>query len=185
MTAAQETAPTPRQLRYLRALAAGTGTTFEYPATRAEASRQIGRLRTLSRAPQERDIEAAAPYATAVHEDEVEGYGASATWRVMPAPAVAVRRRDRTTDHVELARYKAGGEERVLRLGGADGRARIDDRPASGRGRVYLVEDDFQDDGALALDALIADYVAQAAEFDRVPMARDAEVAIENGGTGA
>jgi hypothetical protein len=171
MTVANEAPPTERQLRYLRALAGNTGTTFEYPATRAQASRQISRLRTISPAPRERNDEAGgAAYATAVHEEEVDGYGSSATWRVTPPPAVAFRRPPRVRDHVELARYKARGEERVLRLGNVDGVARIDDRPASGRGRVYLVERDFQDDEPLALDALIADYVAQAEEFDRVPM---------------
>jgi len=36
--------PTPRQLRYLRALAEQTGTTFSLPRTRVEASRQIDAL---------------------------------------------------------------------------------------------------------------------------------------------
>jgi hypothetical protein len=79
--------PTPRQLRCLRALAERTGTTFVYPATRAQASSQIRSLRSRprdARAPwqelqaQDRD---ALGYGTAVHPSEVSGYGASAHWR--------------------------------------------------------------------------------------------------------
>ena len=40
-------APTPAQLRYLRGLAAATGTTFSPPRTSAQASREIARLKAL------------------------------------------------------------------------------------------------------------------------------------------
>ena len=38
-------APTAKQLRFLRTLAQRTGTTFTYPRTRGQASRQIAALR--------------------------------------------------------------------------------------------------------------------------------------------
>ena len=37
--------PTPKQLRYLKRLAERTGGTFAYPQTKAEASREIERLK--------------------------------------------------------------------------------------------------------------------------------------------
>jgi len=39
-----QTPPTRKQLAFLRALAQRTGTTFTYPRTRAQASRQIAAL---------------------------------------------------------------------------------------------------------------------------------------------
>jgi hypothetical protein len=51
--------PSDKQLRYLRTLCARTGTTFEYPATSAAASRQINlllKLPTTATMPLERDI---------------------------------------------------------------------------------------------------------------------------------
>ena len=38
--------PTPKQLRYLKRLAERTGGTFAYPQTKAEASREIERLKS-------------------------------------------------------------------------------------------------------------------------------------------
>jgi hypothetical protein len=81
--------PTQRQQTYLRQLAERTGQTFAVPRTRAEASREIERLeRTEPSAPFERrgDRHAvsherrAEPYGARVRDDEVRGYGSSATW---------------------------------------------------------------------------------------------------------
>ncbi len=80
---APENRPTPRQLRHLRELAARTASTFAYPATREQASAQIARLRALPRRPHERlaaDCEDLV-YATAVHRQEVSGFGSCARWR--------------------------------------------------------------------------------------------------------
>jgi hypothetical protein len=83
--------PTAKQLRYLRQLASSRGQSFTPPATRMEASSEIERLK--SNRPQrrvERQIEVFAygrgiddrwGGATAVREDEIEGYGSSARWR--------------------------------------------------------------------------------------------------------
>jgi hypothetical protein len=48
---------------------------------------------------------------------------------------------------------------------------RLSDVPAAGRGRAYLIERELEKDGYAALKALVADYLAQAARLDEVPMA--------------
>ncbi len=168
--------PTERQLRYLRVLAARTATTFVSPATRAEASREIGRLRGLDSA---RPIEhthdyddATQPYATAVNPDEVTGFGSSARWRggtVRPSRSAA-RGDDAARAGSQLARYSISTGERVLHAQPHGGSLRIVDRPV-GPGRSYVVEEQLEQDGC---PALIADYLRQAADLDSVPMASGA-----------
>lgn len=180
MSLQSEAPPTSRQLRYLRALAHSTGTTFETPATRVQASRQITRMRAIPKQPpgptdQELTGETEqSSYATAVHCEEVEGYGSSATWRVAQPPAPRVRRARSATGAQELARYIVSGGERVLRGERTRGGSRITDRPGSGTGRSYLVERDLPDEEEPALAALIADYLAQARRLDQIPMASGA-----------
>jgi len=83
--------PTARQMSYLRSLAMKTGTSFSYrapaagkpgdqPATRTEDTRRDARIER-----HERDSETLA-YATAVQDEEVSGYGASAAWRASGPP---------------------------------------------------------------------------------------------------
>jgi hypothetical protein len=82
--------PTARQLAYLKALAARTATSFAYPRSRSEASREIERLRQLpplagDQDPvdgrvRDRDLERCT-YATAPASGEIAGYGSSASWR--------------------------------------------------------------------------------------------------------
>ena len=88
--------PSSRQLGYLRGLARRTGTTFTYPQTRGEASREIARLKTLGSTGftfaelqaenQARELMGDVPlsYGTAVREHEIDGYGSSATWSHRP-----------------------------------------------------------------------------------------------------
>jgi hypothetical protein len=83
--------PTVAQLRYLRVLAEERGQTFTTPRTRAEASREIQRLkrspastrreRAIERAEAERHVQREHFDATAVQPSEIEGYGSDATWR--------------------------------------------------------------------------------------------------------
>ena len=82
--------PTAKQQRYLRTLAQKTGTSFTPPATKAQASREIKRLKKLCASPRhERDLDrravserlATGTSAARVRKHEVEGYGSSATWR--------------------------------------------------------------------------------------------------------
>lgn len=82
--------PTSKQLRYLRSLAERCGESFAYPATSAEASAQIGRLKgrkRTGRAERRREV-AGVRRAMAergddaqVRSGEIAGYGSGATWR--------------------------------------------------------------------------------------------------------
>ena len=84
--------PTPRQYAYLKALASRTGTTFVTPTTRAQASREINRLKaikqtgfTFAELQAENDArelhgDELLAYGTAVRDDEIQGYGSTATW---------------------------------------------------------------------------------------------------------
>jgi hypothetical protein len=84
-------APTARQQRYLRRLALERGVSFVPPRTRAEASRTIDRLlgrSSDSRADRWREIRAVqddlargAGDAARVRQEEVTGYGSTATWK--------------------------------------------------------------------------------------------------------
>ncbi len=82
--------PTPKQLNALRKLALMRGMTFAWPATRAQASRQIALLAGAAPSPQherraDRDAVtfAGSPHlpASRVREDEITGYGSSAHWK--------------------------------------------------------------------------------------------------------
>ena len=82
--------PTQKQQRYLRSLAQKSGTSFTPAATKAQASREIKRLRKLAASPHhEREGDrravserlATGTSAARVREDEVKGYGSTATWR--------------------------------------------------------------------------------------------------------
>lgn len=81
--------PTVRQLRCLRALALRTGTTFASPTTKAQASREIDRIKRLKPLTRpERRIEAAHQHtdrervleASTVKAQEITGYGSTAKW---------------------------------------------------------------------------------------------------------
>jgi len=74
------------------------------------------------------------------------------------------------SDPVELARYVVGGVERMLCGQWIDGVVHITDRPSTGHGRVYLVESCNQRDGYAAVEALVADYIRQAARLKEIPM---------------
>jgi hypothetical protein len=82
--------PTAKQLRYLRALADQTGTTFATPTTRRQASEAIDELSrrpTEDRATRRRDRRgisddlATARPDSSVLPDEISGYGSGAHWR--------------------------------------------------------------------------------------------------------
>ena len=82
--------PSTRQLRYLRRLAEQTGTSFVSPATKREASRQISQLKKRPRSAgfeRRQDAKAVSDAftdrqpASSVRPDEIDGYGAHATWR--------------------------------------------------------------------------------------------------------
>lgn len=72
-----------------------------------------------------------------------------------------------TNPPVELARYLASGQQRVLRGQRIDGVVRVSDVPAQRPGRAYLVERGLTNNAELW--ALVADYLAQAERWDSIP----------------
>ena len=72
-----------------------------------------------------------------------------------------------TGEPVELARYQISSGARILRGQRILGVVRVSDVPADGGGRRYLVEREI---GSMAeLEALVADYLQQAAKWDAIP----------------
>jgi hypothetical protein len=173
-TTAPKRKPTSKQLRYLRILADRTGTTFVPPHNATQASGEIGRLkRVLERRGRHEELPEVAGqqpiYSTAPVAEEIEGRGANAHWRTSPpsgrgCPALPPARA------TVLAAYEVGGERREVVGERKDGEPRLVDRAASGSGRRYLIEREIAGDGLAAVEALVADYVEQAAELDRIPM---------------
>jgi hypothetical protein len=87
---ASQRRPSAKQLRFLQSLAMQRGESFTYPATAAQASAEIERLKGRRRGSySERRIErdqvsrdmAARGGAAAVRDSEIVGYGSSARWR--------------------------------------------------------------------------------------------------------
>ena len=82
--------PTPKQLKYLRALAQRTGQTFAYPRTMEAASEEIERLKGVKATPQadrrrelrevQDDLATGRGDAARVRDAELSGYGSTATW---------------------------------------------------------------------------------------------------------
>lgn len=86
--------PSRKQLAYLRSLADRTGQTFTYPATSAQASREIQRLKGAAPTPRadrkrelrdvQRDLAERPQDATAIRTSDVQGYGSTARWAHTP-----------------------------------------------------------------------------------------------------
>jgi hypothetical protein len=183
--------PTRRQLAYLKSLADRTGQTFTYPQTRRQASAEINRLkhaqpssrteRYVERKLIANHIATGLLDAARVRDDEIHGRGSSATWTHNrdqepspvedPGPATPRRRRPVPIvgQRTELARYTVTEGERILYGQRIDGIVRVTDRPAGNGGRAYLVERGLETKSEL--DALIADYLKQAAKLDGPPLA--------------
>ena len=179
-TSTTNASPSSRQLRYLRTLAEQTGTSFTYPATRAQASSEIARLVKLKSGADRLPLDLpdntppeSLHYATAVRSDEVSGHGVSAKW-ANGADAPDAPSPSTVGERTELGRYRVSAEERVLYGQRVNGRVRLTDRPATPGGRSYLIERGVEIDGLQALKTLVAHYIAQARELDRVPMATSA-----------
>jgi hypothetical protein len=172
---------TPRQLSYIKRLALQTGTTFSLPKTRRQASCEIERLKGLKATrgtyleiPRQHLDPAEQPYATEQKPGEVSGYGSSAR-RGDPAPrcsALAPRRAE--GEPFELGRYETkAGEKRALYGIRIEGKPRIIDAAAEGRGRIYTVEEELcEGGGAGEVKGLVANYIAEAKKLGRIPMAK-------------
>jgi hypothetical protein len=170
----------PTQLSYLKALAQQTGTTFTFPKTRRQASCEIDRL-TAVKAKRGRYVEAPRPeldpaeqpYATEQKPGEIVGYGSSAR-RGDPAPRCAAPAPRRAEgEPFELGRYETkAGEKRALYGIRVDGKPRIIDAAADRAGRIYTVEEELcEKGGADEVRALVADYISQAKQLGRIPVA--------------
>jgi hypothetical protein len=83
-----------------------------------------------------------------------------------PAP----RQTGRTGERVELARYIVSAGARILYGQRVDGSVRITDLPDGPGARAVIVERELEQDGNAALQALLADYLAQAERLDDIPM---------------
>jgi len=183
--------PTSRQLQYLRSLANRTGQTFTYPQTGAQASAEIQRLkRTTPQSPGERRYErkliadqvATGLNNTSVHTDETTGHGSDAAWRQNRQPDQPIESSHRPApkqagpavgERVELARYAVTrGGDRILYGQRVDGKVRVTDRPAgrvTAENRAHLIDNDLESQAEL--DALVADYLAEAQRLQTIPAA--------------
>jgi hypothetical protein len=79
------------------------------------------------------------------------------------------RRAGQTNERVELARYTVSAGERVIYGQRVLGVVRLVDAPADGDGRRYVIERELT--VMAELDAIVADYLEQAAIWDMVPAA--------------
>ena len=158
--------------------------------TAAQASAEINRLKnTRPSSRTERRVEhkliadqiQAGPLdAARVREPEISGRGSSATWVQNreqeppapedPGPAAARRQAPKVGQRTELARYRIPTGERVLYGQRVDGIVRVTDRPQAPGGRAYLVERGLETKPEL--DALIKDYLQQAAKLNEIPVAQ-------------
>ncbi len=72
-----------------------------------------------------------------------------------------------TNERVELARYSVSAGERVIYGQRVLGVVRLVDAPARGRGRRYVIDRELS--SMTELEAIVADYLQQAAIWDRIP----------------
>ena len=76
---------------------------------------------------------------------------------------------EQTNERVELARYTITAGEHVIYAQRIRGVVRLVDVPAQGRGRRYLIERELI--SMAELEAIVADYLEQAATWDVIPAA--------------
>src|SRR6188472_1882035 len=74
-----------------------------------------------------------------------------------------------TNERVELARYSVTGGERVIYGQRVLGVVRLVDHPADGHGRRYIIERELT--VMTELEAIVADYLQQAASWNVIPAA--------------
>ena len=82
-----------------------------------------------------------------------------------------------TNEPVELARYSVGATERVIYGQRVLGVVRLVDHAANGHGRRYVIERELS--SMAELEAIVADYLQQAAVWDQVPAAGPCGLACE------
>ena len=82
---------------------------------------------------------------------------------------IETRRTGQTHERVELARYAVSAGERVIHGKRVLGVVRLVDDPTSGEGRHYVIERELT--SMAELEAIVADYLQQAATWDVIPAA--------------
>ena len=88
----------------------------------------------------------------------------------MSSPTVIKSRRaGQTNARVELARYSLSAGERVIYGQRVLGVVRLVDVPADGKGRRFIIERELT--VMAELEAIVADYLEQAAAWDVIPAA--------------
>ena len=92
------------------------------------------------------------------------------------------RRVAQTNARVELARYRLGAGERVIYGQRVLGVVRLVDVPAEGNGRRYVIERELT--VMAELEAIVADYLEQAAAWDVIPAAGSCPLLAEEQETG-
>jgi len=101
----------------------------------------------------------------------------------MTAPSVTeTRRAGQTNARVELARYSLSAGERVIYGQRVLGVVRLVDEPADGEGRRYVIERELT--VMAELEAIVADYLEQAAAWDVIPAAGSCPLLAEQQETG-
>lgn len=80
---------------------------------------------------------------------------------------MTTRRRGATNPRVELARYHITAGDHVIYGQRIDGVVRLVDERADARGRRYVIERELT--CMAELEAIVADYVTQAARWDEIP----------------
>ena len=74
-----------------------------------------------------------------------------------------------TNPPVELARYTAAGQQRIIRGQRILGVVRLSDVPAdNGNARRYVIERELETHAEV--NALVADYLAEAKRWDQIPV---------------
>ena len=83
----------------------------------------------------------------------------------------------RMSERVELGRYTSRAGERLVCGQRVLGVVRVVDHPANGHGRRYVIERELT--RMAELEAIVADYVQQAAIWDAIPAAGPCGLACE------
>jgi hypothetical protein len=83
----------------------------------------------------------------------------------------------RSGDRVELGRYRLASGERVIYGQRVRGVVRLVDVPAAGGGRRYVIERELT--SMAELEAIVADYLQQAAIWNEIPAAGPCGVIAE------
>ena len=176
--------PTPRQQRYLRQLALERGVSFVPPRTRARglapdrpaqapparAARPTAAARS---APCRTTSPAAAATPPACARFEISGYGSSATWkrgRVVTAP-VSERTAPRADERARRARPLHDHRRRARDLRPAHPRRRAPGRRPRRRAAAAAIVIERELTSMAELEAIVADYLEQAARWDAIPAA--------------